>query len=34
MRGSEFIFDSLNALYYDLYKVNLSRSGSYIDSPK
>ena len=33
MRGSEFIFDSVDALYYDLNKVSLSRSGSYIDSP-
>ena len=34
MRGNEFIFDSADALYYDLNKINLSRSGSYIDSPK
>ena len=34
MRGSELIFDSVDALYYDLNKVSLSRSGSYIDSPK
>ena len=33
-RGSEFIFDSTDALYYDLNKKGLSRSGSYIDSPK
>ena len=32
-RGSEFIFDSVDALYYDLNKVNLNRGGSYIDSP-
>ena len=32
MRGSEFIFDSLDALYYDLNKISLSRGGSYIDS--
>ena len=31
MRGSEFIFDSVDALYYDLNKVSLSRSRSYID---
>ena len=31
MRGSEFIFDSIDALYYDLNKVSLSRSRSYID---
>ena len=34
MRGSEFIFDSADALYYDLNKISLSRGGSYIDSPK
>ena len=34
MRGSEFIFDSVDALYYDLNKISLSRGGSYIDSPK
>ena len=32
MRGSEFIFDSVDALYYDLNKISLSRGGSYIDS--
>ena len=34
MRGSEFAYDSVDALYYDLTKESLSRSGSYIDSPK
>ena len=34
MRGSGFIFDGVDALYYDLYKISLSRGGSYIDSPK
>ena len=34
MRGSEFFYDSVDALYYDLNKVSLSRAGSYIDSPK
>ena len=32
MRGSNFIFDRLDALYYDLNKISLSRGGSYIDS--
>ena len=32
MRGSEFIFHSVDALYYDLYKISLSRGGSYIYS--
>ena len=34
MRGSEFVYDSVDVLYYNLNKVSLSRSGSYIDSPK
>ena len=32
MRGSEFIFDVVNALYDDLTKTNLNRGGSYVDS--
>ena len=34
MRGSEFVYNSVDALYYNLNKVSLSRGGSYIDSPK
>ena len=36
MGGSEFVYDSVDvdALYYNLNKVSLSRGGSYIDSPK
>ena len=34
MRRSELIFDSVDALYYDLNKISLSRGGSYIDSSK
>ena len=34
MNGSEFIFDSVDALYYDLNTVSLSRGRSYIDSPE
>ena len=34
MRGSEFVFDSGDALYYNLNKISLSRGGSYIDSPE
>ena len=34
MRESEFIFDSVDALYYNFSKVSLSRGRSYIDSPK
>ena len=34
MRGSEIVFDSVNALFYDFNKMCLSRGKSYIDSPK
>ena len=34
MRGSEFVFDSVDSLYYKLHKISLNRGGSYIDSPK
>ena len=34
MKGSEFIFDSADSLYYNVNKVTLSRGGSYIDSPE
>ena len=34
IRGSEPAYDSVDALYYNLNKVSLSRGGSYIDSPK
>ena len=34
MRGSEFVYDSVDVLYYNLNKVSLSRGGSYIDPPK
>ena len=34
MRGSEFVYDSVDSLYYNLNKVSLSRVGSYIDSPQ
>ena len=33
MRGSEFVFDGVNALYYDLNKITLNRGNSYVDSP-
>ena len=34
MRGSEFAFDEVNLLYYDLNKISLNRGGSYIDFPE
>ena len=34
MRGSEFVPDNIDSLYYHLQKVGLKRGGSYIDSPE
>ena len=34
MRGSEFIFDSVDLLCYHLQKTSLKRGESYIKSPK
>ena len=34
MRGSDFAFDGVNFMYYDLNKISINRGGSYIDSPK
>ena len=34
MRGSKFVFDNVDSLYYKLHKISLNRGGSYIDSPK
>ena len=33
-RGSEFIFDSVDLLHYNLQRTNLKRDGLYVDSPK
>ena len=34
MKGSDFPFDGVNYLHYDLNKISISGGGSYIDSPK
>ena len=34
MKGSDFIFNGINYLYYDLNRVTISKGGSYIESPK
>ena len=34
MRGIEFVFDSIDLLCYELYKISLNRGRSYIDSPE
>ena len=33
MKGSEFIFDFVELLYYKCHKINPNCGGSYIDSP-
>ena len=33
MEGSNFVFESVDLLYYSLHKISLNRGGSYIDSP-
>ena len=33
IRGSDFIFDSMQLMYYKFHKVNFRLDGSYIDSP-
>ena len=33
MRGSDFIFDSLQMLCYKCHKINFTHGGSYTDSP-
>ena len=34
MKGSEFVFDSINSMYYKLHKISLNRGRSYTDSSK
>ena len=34
MKGSEFVFDNVDSLYYKLHRISLKRGGSYIDSRK
>ena len=34
MCSSEFVFDGVNAMYYDLNKISLNKGKSYINSPK
>ena len=34
MKGSDFEFDGVNFLYYDINEISINRGGSYIDSPK
>ena len=34
MKGSDFIFNGINYLYYDLNRITISKGGSYVESPK
>ena len=34
MKGSDFIFNGINYLFYDLNRITISKGGSYIESPK
>ena len=34
MKGSDFIFNGINYLYHDLYRITITKGGSYIESPK
>ena len=33
MRGSDFIFDCVNLIYYQCHKINFKRGDLYIDFP-
>ena len=33
MKGSHFVFQSVDLLHYSLHKISLNRTGSYTDSP-
>ena len=33
MKGSSYVFESVDVLHYILHKISLNRGGSYIDSP-
>ena len=34
MKGSDFIFNGVNYLFYDLNRITISKDESYIESPK
>ena len=34
MKGSHFVFESVDLLYNILHKISLNKGGSYIDSPE
>ena len=34
MRGSDFVFDAINCIYYDFNRITISKGGYYIEPPK
>ena len=34
MRGSDFVFDAINNIYYDFNRITIGKGGSYSESPK
>ena len=34
MRGSDFVFDAINCIYYDFNGITISKGASFIESPK
>ena len=34
MKGTDFIFNGINYLYYDLNRITISKGGYYTESPK
>ena len=34
MKDSNFVFESVDLLYYSLHKITIKRGGSYIKSPE
>ena len=34
MKGSNFIFNGVNYLFYDFNRITINKGGSYIESPK
>ena len=34
VKGSDFIFNGINCLYYDLNRITINKGGAYIESPK
>ena len=34
LKGSDFIFNGVNYLFYDLNRITISKGGSYVESPK